>query len=119
LALAARRIYWLFFVVFAVWAVREKKINRRTIGPLLIGLLLGFSPALFYPRSFLINQIQVIKHFGSHLKNNLFLEHSLGFSYHLFDNDILSFILLSVLLMAILVFVSGWPHIRISGCFSS
>lgn len=103
LALATRRIFWLLFVVLAIWAVKEKRINRQTIGSLLAGLLLGFSPALFYPRSFILNQIQVFKHFGTHLKDNLFLEHSLGFSYHLFDKKNLSFLLLSFLLLSIFV----------------
>jgi len=103
LALATRRIFWLLFVVLAIWAIKEKRINRRTIGSLLVGLLLGFSPALFYPRSFILNQIQVFKHFGAVLKNNLFLEHSLGFTYHLFDKKSLSILLLSVLLLSIYV----------------
>jgi len=99
LALATRRAFWPFFPIFLIYFLKKRKINFSHIKFFALGLFLGFFPAFLYPKSFVMNQINVFERLSNVLKKTFFWEHSLGFSYYLYDYQEVSIILQVCLLI--------------------
>jgi len=112
LALATRKVFWLFSPLFLIYFIKHRKINLQNGKFFILGLLMGFSPAFLYPKSFVMNKIVHFPVFVSHLKDNLFLNHSLGLSYYLSDSKEISTIIQFSLLILIYIFAIKYLNIK-------
>ena len=99
LTLATRRIFWLLTPILIVHYMKKKSIRPVHILYFISGLILGYAPALLYPRAFLSSQVKVFQHFSHMLKSGLYLENSLGMAHYLYDYRVLT-ITLQILLIA-------------------
>jgi hypothetical protein len=97
--LAARRIFWLLVPLLIIYYLKKKSVKPVHILYFFSGLVLGFSPALLYPRAFLSCQIKVFQHFSHMLKSGLYLDNSLGLAHYLYDYKVLT-LALQILLIA-------------------
>jgi hypothetical protein len=118
LAFATRRIFWPFFPIFLVCFLKQKKINLSHLKFFALGLFLGFFPAFLYPKSFVINQINVFQRLIHVLKKGLFLEHSLGFSYYFYDSQEVGAILQICFLILTYIFAIKYLKINNFWLFS-
>lgn len=110
IALATRRLFWFLFPIFAIYSVKQKKISFSNVKYFVMGLFIGFFPALLYPKAFLTSQIYRFQDIGKHLQDNLFLKHSLGLSYYFYDLKKISTILMFCLL--IIIYLFAIKHLR-------
>jgi hypothetical protein len=103
LALATRQIFAVLLPFFLIAAWKTRRV--RASGPVIFaaGLCVGFFPAFFYPRSFILNLIRVFPYYSQAQQNNHFLIHSLGLSYYFFDRKTLASLLFVTLLAALYV----------------
>lgn len=99
LTLAVRRIFWLLAPMLIVHYLKKKSVRPVHILYFLCGLVVGYAPALLYPRAFLSSQVKVFQHFSHMLKSGLYLENSLGMAHYLYDYRVLT-ITLQILLIA-------------------
>ena len=101
LALATRQVFLVLFPIFAIAALKTRRLRPRGLAAFGAGLLFGFLPALLYPRSFILNFVRSFRHYSHAQGNGLFLTHSLGFSHYFFDRKTIATILCLCLLGAL------------------
>jgi len=113
LLMAFRQTFWFSFPIVLLLYWKEKPATwRRDIGMGLGGLVLGAAPAIFFLPSFVANWSAVWAHFQTLVKKNLFLLHSLGFGYYLFDYKKMAQIIFAILLL--IIFIAAVRYLKLS-----
>ena len=115
LLLAFRQTFWFSFPIVLLLYWKEKPVTwKRDIVLGLGGLILGAAPAIFFLPSFISNWSAVWEHFQTLLKKNLFLLHSLGLGYYLFDYKKMAQIGFAVVLL--IIFIAAARYLKLSNC---
>ena len=113
LLLAFRQTFWFSFPLIFILYWKEKPATwKRDVALGLGGLAFGAAPALFFLPSFIINLSSVWGHFQALLKKNLFLLHSLGFGYYLFDYKKTAQIFFAIILL--IIFLAAIRYLKLS-----
>lgn len=103
-ALFTRKFFWFFLPLFAIYILKQHKINWRNLCYFCAGCLLGSIPYLLFPNSFFRLYFDFLKRQAQELdKSSISLKHSLGFAYHLQDHGTLSGLILIIVTVAIFV----------------
>jgi hypothetical protein len=87
LALATRRVFWLFLPFFVILSIKERKLSFSSVKYFILGALLGCIPFLLYPKTYTLNLISHFQRKIGGLDNHLFLKHSLGLTHHFVDSQ--------------------------------
>lgn len=113
LLLAFRQTFWFSFPLILMLYWKEKPATwKRDIALGLGGLAFGAAPAIFFLPSFLTNLSAVWGHFQTLLKKNLFLLHSLGFGYYIFDYKKMAQALFAIILL--IIFIAVIRYLKLS-----
>ena len=103
LALASRKFFWLYLPFFIIYFLKRGKFSLSNLKFFCFGGILGFSPYILFPGDFIKNHIHHVSILNRSFADNLFFEHSIGLSYHLFNQRTFSMIILAVLYVTIII----------------
>jgi hypothetical protein len=103
LALATRRVFWLFLPFFVILVIKERKLSFSKIKYFILGAILGCIPFLLYPKTYTMN---LISHFQEKIggsDNQLVLKHSLSLTYHFLNSQNIANLIAIFLLVLLFV----------------
>ncbi len=104
LAIATRKFFWLYLPLFLIYFLKNRKITLPHFKFFGLGTFIGFSLYIFFPSHMVKSSFFHLLLQHQNFRKDLHLKHSLGLTYHLFDHQIVSMVVLMVFYVVICIF---------------